>query len=327
MPELAKIPDVTDEMWQQVNEKNRKITEEFLAQSMQLSPQTLKQYRSGLRIYFNWIRDNADNKNFNEIKPREYLMFQNYLTKQGLSSSAVKFKRSAISSLNNYIELYYLDEFPTFRNYVSKGIATPPPQAVHEKEPLTLDEYRHLCDELEKQESWQQLAYVKVSFATGARRAEVRQLLKEIVNYEPRTIQSNGQEIKLYLSHPVRGKGRGIQGKTLKLNLDEDAISAIKKWLSVRGEDDCPYVFVSKIGGKWKQTGENTFNNWSDSFEKLVGRRVHPHLFRESRATTLVVEQGKDIKSAQKLLNHNSSQTTEIYIVRKDEDNADDAFI
>jgi integrase len=326
MAELIKIKDVTPEEWQNVNEKNRKMTEEFLAQSLQLSPQTLKQYRSGLMIYWRWVMENADNKPFHEIKAREYLRYQNYLTTSGLSSSAVKFKRSAVSTFNNYVELYYGDDYPLFRNYVSKGIATPAPVAVKEKLPLTLVEYENLCAELEKQELWQQLAYVRFSFATGARRAEVRQLLKEVIIYEGKTIETATGSTKVYLTHPLRCKGKGKEGKVRKLNFDDVAMLAIKKWLDVRGEDDCPYVFVSMHGGV-KQSAENTFNSWADTyFSPIVGRRVHPHLFRESRATTMVVEQNKDIKSAQKLLGHTSSQTTEIYVIRKDEDNSDEAF-
>ena len=75
MPELIKIDDVTEEDWSQVNEENRKIVEEYIRESTQLSPQTLKQYTSALRIYFNWIRENADNKPFYEIKPKNYLMW------------------------------------------------------------------------------------------------------------------------------------------------------------------------------------------------------------------------------------------------------------
>jgi len=102
-------------------------------------------------------------------------------------------------------------------------------------------------------------------------------------------------------------------------------MDAINKWLEIRGQDDCPYVFVSKLNGEYKQIGEATFNNWSNIyFEKIVGRRFHPHLLRETRATTLVVEQGKDIKTAQKLLDHKSSTTTEIYVIRKDEEDADE---
>ncbi len=324
---MNKIDDVTDEQWLSVNEENRKIVEDFLEQSMQLSPQTLKQYRSGLRIYFYYIKENIENKPFYEIKARDYLKYQNYLTKNGLSSSGIKFKRSSISTLNNYIEVYYADKFPTFRNYINKSIATPPPQFVHEKEPLTIEEYNHLCDNLEKLELWQQLAYIRFSFASGARRAEVRQLLKEVVNYEAKIIQTENGDVKNYQTHIIRCKGRGLLGKQRKLQFDEQAKSAIEKWLSVREQDDCPYVFVSKNNGKYKQVGESTFNNWSNLyFEKIVGRRFHPHLIRETRATTLVVEQGKNIKAAQKLLDHKSSTTTEIYVIRKDEGNADEAF-
>lgn len=328
MSELVKIDDVTEEQWLQVNPENRKIVEEFLRESTQLSPQTLKQYTSGLRIYFNWIRENIDNKSFYLLKSRDFLMYQNYLVRNKMSSSAIKFKRSAISSLNNYIELYYADVYKEFRNYITKGIASPPPVFVNEKEPLTMEEYRNLCEKLEEQKLWQELAYIKFSFATGARRAEVRQLLKEITTYDAKIISTENGDIKTYLTHPIRCKGRGVAGKVRKLQFDQDAMNAINKWLSVRGEDDCPYVFALKKHGVYRQVGETTFNSWSDTkFEPIVGRRFHPHLLRESRATSMVVENGKDIKSAQNLLGHKSSTTTEIYIIRKDEDDADDAFI
>ena len=61
-------------------------------------------------------------------------------------------------------------------------------------------------------------------------------------------------------------------------------------------------------------------------FEPIVGRRFHPHLLRESRATQMVVEEGMDIKLAQKLLGHESSETTEIYIIRDNTDELDDLY-
>lgn len=97
------ISPVTEEEWSQVDDFNRKITEEFLAESMQLSPNTLKQYESGLKIYFRYIKDFCNNKKNIDIKGRDYLKYQNYLTRLGLSSNAVKFKRACISSLNGYI--------------------------------------------------------------------------------------------------------------------------------------------------------------------------------------------------------------------------------
>ena len=100
----------------------------------------------------------------------------------------------------------------------------------------------------------------------------------------------------------------------------------LKKWLEVRGKDDNPYVFVSKYGGI-KQVSENTFNKWCHKyFEPIIGRRIHPHLFRESRATNIVVGEGKNIEVAQALLGHNSSETTQIYVIRDTSEDSDDAF-
>ena len=325
---INRIEDITEEQWKSVNPENIKIVEEFLRESTQLSPMTIQQYTSALKIYFYWVKINAGDKPFYQLKARDYMLYQNYLVRNGLSSSAIKFKRSAVSSLNNYVVLYYGDDYKDFRQYITKAIATPAPAFVHDKEPLTIKEYENLCAELEKQELFQQLAYIRVSFSTGARREEIRQLQKDIAQSEAKLLMSGESEKRTYFTHPVRCKGRGPQGKVRKLQFDEDAMIAIRKWLEVRGEDDCPYLFVTRRDGKYVEAGKTLFNSWSKAyFEKIVGRRFHPHLLRESRATTLVVEQGKDIKSAQKLLDHKSSTTTEIYVIRKDQDDADDAFI
>lgn len=323
-----KLPEVTNEQWATINSENRSICEEYLRESVNLSPYTLKQYESCLRQYFWWVKENAKDKPFYELKSRDYMLFQNFLTRRGLSSSAIKLKRSTISSLNNYVCLYYGEEYEKFRNYITKAIANPPPAFVHEKEPLTLDEYAHLCDELENQGLLQQLAYLKFSFSTGCRRNEVKQLLKEVATYEPKIVKSGEKEIKTYMSNPIRCKGRGTKGKVRSLMFDQEAMDAINKWLLVRGDDDCLFVFAVKHEGKYVQINEATFNSWCDKiFEPIVGRRVHPHLFRETRATTLVVEQGKDIRAAQRLLGHESSETTQIYVIRNDENDADEAFI
>lgn len=325
---VEKLPVVTDEMWGMVNPENIKYTNDFLKQNIHLSPETLLQYTSALRIYYWWIKENAENKSFRQLKSRDFLKFQNFLTERGLSSAAIKMKRSAVSSFNNYIEIYYQDEFETFRNYITKGIPNPTPNVVHKKEPLTMDEYINLCERLKEQGHVQQLAYLKFSFSSAARRAEARQLLKSDVKNSPKILVRNGEEIKIYPTSPIRCKGRGKQGKIRSLQFDEGAKVAIEEWLSIRGEDDCPFVFVAKHSEKYEQVAKSTFNNWTEVyFESIVGRRVHPHLFRSTRATILTVEQGRDIRAAQKLLGHSSSVTTESYVIRKDNEDADDAFI
>ncbi|MFO1442795.1 site-specific integrase [Bacillus sp. Bva_UNVM-123] len=87
-------------------------------------------------------------------------------------------------------------------------------------------------------------------------------------------------------------------------------------------------VFVKKTReGKVTPLTANAFNYWcSEIFTEIVGRRVHPHQLRSTRATHIVALDGKDIKTAQKVLGHQSSETTEIYVVRDDDDDIDDAF-
>ncbi len=335
---MEKIEEVSLEQWNSINKKNKKMVEEYLSSSSQsLSPQTLSQYESALKIYFRYIFENCDDKNFWEIKARDFLGYQNYLSKRGLSSSAIKFKRSAVSSFNNFLLLYWLDEYPLFRNYISKAISSPPTNFVHEKNPPTIAEYQTLCNKLEELEMWQELAYLRFTFSTGCRKAESRQLLKEVVTYEPKVIDvtiknENGEneikESRSYLSNKIRCKGKNQIGKPRNLQFDETAMNAIKKWLEIRGEDDNPYVFVSKHNDKYSQISLSALSAWNSKlFTKLVGRRIHAHIWRESRATSLVIEQGHNIKVAQKLLGHNSSQTTEIYVIEKNKENSDEAFL
>lgn len=327
MSKVEKIPEVTHEEWLKVNEFNRMITEEFL-QQQHLSPYTRVQYESALKIFFRFVYDRFNNLPLYELKPRHALQYQNFLMSRGLSSSAVKFKRSAVSSLCGYLELYYADEYPLFRNIYSKQIPNPPKSFKHEKKPLTIEELDFLIKELEKQNEWQMIAYIQFSYDSGCRRSEAVQLLKEVVTYDYVKNPKTGENLTYYRTHDIRTKGRGVTGKVRKLIFSDVSKDAIKKWLEVRGEDDCPYVFVKKTkDGKVSQLSASTFNEWcTNVFSEIIGRRVHPHQLRSSRATNLVAVEGKDIEKVRALLGHESSETTKIYVVREDEDDITDLF-
>ena len=331
--------DITDEMWSEVLEFNRNMAEEYLENQTELAIKTKIAYRSGLRIFFYWVKENLNNKSFLDIKKKEFARYLNQITNRGLSDSGIKFKKSSVSSFCNYIMMMYEDEYPTFRNF-TVGLKVVKTGNVYPKEPLTPDEYIMLCEELEKREEWQKLAYLVFTYSTGCRRAESRQLLKEVVDYPAKErkikiVDEDGNEkeaiSKSYQTHIIRCKGSSVVGKPRKLKFGEDAMQWMKKWLEVRGDDDCPFMFVIKQkDGTTRQVGEDTFNGWCQGlFTKIVGRRVHPHLFRESRATNIVVYEHKSAEVAQKLLGHNDVSTTKNhYIIKKDEDDeSDEAFI
>lgn len=334
---MKKLPPITDAEWAEVNEWNRFILDDFLSNSTELSPKSLKAYHSNLRIFFIWVKDNLNNKQLTDIKSLEYKRYQNWLVNRDCSSADVCNKRAAISSLNNYVELYYGDEFPMFRNFINKSIKRPPPSFVHEKEPLTKAEFNHLIAVLEERGEWQKIAYLKFTLETGCRRAESAQITKDLVNAEPivkerSVVDDDGNEsivkIVQYRTPLIRCKGKGKTGKQRRLVFGQESMDAFKKWLDVRGDDACPAMFVTKHRGEICVAQPETFNSWATkTFTPIVGRRFHPHLLRESRATQAVVEEGKNITAVQKLLGHESSETTQIYVIRDDSDDMDELFM
>lgn len=334
-----RIEEVTDEEWATVNKMNRDMVQDYLDNQTDLSIKTRAAYKSGLRIFFKYVKDYLFDKDFTKIKKKEFQKYLNWLTNRGLSDSAIKFKKASVSAFCNYIMMMYEEEMPTFRNF-TVGLKVVKTGYVHEKVPLTPDEYVALCEELEKREEWQKLAYLVFSYSTGCRRAEARQLLKEVVDYPAKEkkikiLDDDGKEVEAvsrqYQTHVIRCKGKSVQGKPRKMKFGEDAMHWLKKWLDIRGEDDCPYMFVvKKKDGTARQVGESVFNDWcSGLFTEIVGRRVHPHIFRESRATNLVVYEHKSAEVAQKLLGHEDVSTTKNhYIIQNDEnDESDEAFI
>jgi site-specific recombinase XerD len=336
MAKKKTIEELVEQNFATANEDNKFLMEEYLDNSTHLSEQSVEQYRSALKIFLSYVNKMCKNKHITEIKSLDFLKYQNWLLNQGLYGSAIKLKRSAISNLNNHIILFHGDDYPTFRNFITQAIKVPDTGKAKEKEPLTDAEYDKICQELEKRELWQKLAYFKFTYATGCRRNESAQLLKEVVNYPclEKTIKlkdENGVEkeiaLKKYKSNIVKCKGRKSDPRTLrKLSFDEDTMQALKKWVEARGEDDCEYMFIYKTGGKPKQISPGAFNEWVKSFGTYVGRPVHPHLIRSSRATSLK-KSGKSIESIQQLLGHKSSETTKIYIVEDDEDGEDEIFV
>ena len=163
--------EITEEVWNEVNEFNREMVQDYLDNQTELSVKTKKVYESGIKIFFVWVKDHLKNKSFLEIKKKEFAKYLNWLTNRGLSDSAIKFKKSCASAFCNYVMMMYEDEYPTFRNFTI-GIKVVKTGYVHEKVPFTPDEYVNLCRELEKREEWQKLAYLVFSYSTGCRRAE-----------------------------------------------------------------------------------------------------------------------------------------------------------
>lgn len=325
----TKSEAISTEQWKNVSEINRDMFDEYFKNNRQLSDETVSQYNSALKIFFYWNYENNKDKPFYEITKRDFLKYLSHLMDRNLSSSGLKLKKAAVSSFNNYIENIVvgdMKECKDFRNFC-RGLPALPKNKVYEKKPLNKEEYETLVAYLTNKEDWKKLAYLEFSYASACRKNEARQLLKEVAEYKPIMKNKNGETIVYYITHPIECKGSKRNSKKIKpLSFDDRAMNAIKKYLEQRGEDDCPYMFVTKVKGEIRQVSKSTFNGWTDEFANVIGRRIHPHLLRSSKATIMSEEESKDIKLIQKLLGHESSETTQLYVVHDETDDLDDIY-
>ena len=320
----GKLPVVTEEMYKKCNYETREIVEEFFAAKSQLSKDTRVQYRSALNQFVYWLHENAMDKPLYKVKKRDFVRFMSYLVNRGMSSSGLKFKKSAVSSLCKYIEDNIVDdddmiEFSKFRNFTT-SFTDIPKNHVYEKVAISEEEYRKLLDVLIDDENYAAACWVACAFNTGARRGG-------IVQFKTECVRDGIPEGKSYvLTNKVREKGRGADGKVVQYMLNEEAVKYIQLWLDKRGYEH-EYIFTTKYGGEIKQMSrEWAANLCSDTLSDILGRRINPHLFKASAVTNLL-EKGKDIKLVSKYIaQHNDVSTTMSFYDLREDDGLDEIF-
>lgn len=339
MEQTVRITPVTDQwLKKQARKFNRKKIEEYLQHSPRLSPATLQQYRSCLRIFAKWIYDYCDNKKIIELKIRDGKAYQDWLLSHNGSTNNIKVKLAAASELCEYIEKYYEDEFPSFRNPIRKGREAMVQTPRKDKRPITPVEFELLMSTLEKRQDYQRLCYLVLTYQTACRRAESAQFERRIAQYSVEDMHyyqdDYGINHNYFVSNSIRCKGAGKLGKVREFKISTDTMRYIRRWDKQRRElvnelglgDDAASLFVHIDRSGVTDLTPAAFAYWfSDDFSKVLGRNVHPHDLRTTRATDLVVREHKPIEAVSVMMGHNSTATTKTFYVidnRKDSDAA-----
>lgn len=312
-----KLPTVTEEMYNLCNKENTSMIQEFFDSKPQLSPETKKQYVSALRQFAYWLYNSCNDKPLYKVKKRDFVRYMSYLTNRGMSSSGLKFKKSAVSSLCNYIsdnvaEDDDMEEYENFRNFTT-AFKDIPLNHVYDKIAISEEEYIKLKEVLLEDENYMALAWVVVAYNCGARRGG-------IIQFKTDCVKDGIPEGKTFvLTNKVREKGRSIDGKICEYMLNQECVNYINLWLENRGYEH-EYIFTTRYGGEIKMASKEWASSLcSDTLSDILGRRINPHLFKASAATQLL-EKGKDIKLVSKYVcQHESVETTmKFYDLRLD---------
>lgn len=317
------IPTITEKEFESCNQENIDMIKEFLRNNRQLSPETIDQYFICLRQFFWYIKNNARNKPYYKISKRDFIGYLSWMQERGLSSSAIKLRKASVSSFCNYIENVVaddLDECKYFRNF-TRGMPKVNKTQTYEKIPISKDEYNKIMSVLEERENYLGMAWVSTAYNIGGRRAEIVQLKTEILDYPVKEGRN------YVVSHIVRGKGSGIEGKPLRYMIPLEVLDYWRLWINSRGYKS-EWIFTTMNNGVVERLGKN----WSTMFchntlSKILGRRVYPHLFKTS-CITRMLEDGKDIKLVSKYIGHHEDVSTTLhwYDMRSFDDELDDLF-
>lgn len=140
MARKTKFNDITSpELLSQVNQQNTQLLNDFLdyLRSIQRSETTIAGYENDIQIAWVWCLKYNANKFFVDWTKRNIIAYQNWLLNENNNSPArIRRLKAALSSMSNYIENVLDDEFPSFRNIISK-VENPVNQPVREKTVLT----------------------------------------------------------------------------------------------------------------------------------------------------------------------------------------------
>ena len=280
----------TDEKLELINDNNKQLLDDFVEylQSTDKSDGTVKGYISDIQIFYVWLLEKANNKNFTDITKRDIIKYQNYLVNElDCSPNRTRRLRAALSSLSNFIENILDDEFPNFRNIINK-IPAPAKETVREKTVLEDEEIQELLDYLVDKKQYQKACVLALAWASGSRKSELLRFKLEYFKDE------NIMYGSLYKTpEKIKTKGRGKVGKLLnKYVLVNKFKPYLDLWVEKRKElgiNDLEYLFVTKNSDGTYRNMDNTgaLDNYAQQFTNKIGKPFYFHCMRHNFTTQL----------------------------------------
>jgi site-specific recombinase XerD len=259
------------------------------------SPATISAYRSDLKLFCEFLRERGTPPEVEAVTPDVLRSYVAAMSASGLAPATRARRLHALRSLWRYLELADLvNENPT------RKIATPKRD---QRLPsyLTVEEAALLigaCDDNHYVDlAFRDRAILTVLIYQGLRRAELLGLGLNDVNVASMTLLVR------------RGKG----GKSRLLPLAGPAAEAIEDWLEFRPHSDSSALFVTRGGCAMRPTDLNRM--FRRTVERSGIRRdgVTLHTLRHTFAT-LLLKEGVDVRTLQRLLGHASIETTALYL-------------
>lgn len=278
----------SDELTAQINPKNLDLKKRFLKEkSTRTSDKTIVVYDSNLTMFFTWNLLHNENKFFIDIKKLEFADFFSFLVDElKMGTARLNNIRSVLSSFSNFIEKFYDEDYPKFKNVILRTIESAPKEERREKTILTDEQIESLFNEFAQKDP-QKACWLALAVTSGARFTELLSFTTDLID-ENRTAFG---DLFLETTKQIKTKGRGKSGKMLyKYILRDKFMPYYKAWMVEREKIlkrnglDHKAMFITLKG---QPASPQVVNKWIDEFESFLKVPVYPHALRHYLVTLL----------------------------------------
>ena len=276
------------ELTAQINKDNIKLMKRFLKNfATKRSPKSVTVYRSNLIIFLTWNLLYNENKLFTDIRKIEYADFFDFCVSE-LHWNANRYHQchSSLSSFSAWIENYFDEDYPQFRNLLPK-IEKPSKEAIREKTILKEEDIDKIFSILEEENRTQEQCLLALAISCGARVSELAQFTLSLIDEENTVFDG----LFLETTEKIRTKGSGVQGKMLKKYILKDIfLPYYHKWLAERDEiikktnQDHDFIFITKDG---KPANADRLRDWISTWGDIVEQPIYPHSLRHYQISLL----------------------------------------
>jgi len=271
----------TPELIKQINPESQKLVDKYLKNfATKSSPKSVKAYKSNFNIFFVWNLLENDNKPFTEIKKIEMQEFFDYgLTELQWKANRYSQVHSSLSELSKFIEKFYDEKYPNFRNLLV-FIDKMPKENTRKKSVFKKEELDKLMDWLGEINKSNEQCLLALIMSSGTRASEIVRFTTDMIDYNHTAFEG----LFLETTREIKVKGRGVNAKEIPRYLIKDMfVPYYDKYLPIREKimkehgQEHDFIFIKSDGTPAKVS---TIRSWIEKWDSHLSQHWYLHAGR-----------------------------------------------
>lgn len=288
--------------------KTRDFLDLYLAQQCSRSPYTIKAYRDALTVFRRYVTARGislKSFSFNDCSRDFMLGFMEYLQQEGYEKATCNQRLAAIKAY-----LWYVADGNIEQQQTALVVAHVPFLKNPEKVKEVLSE-----------ECLKSLFLAPDSSRIGIRDTTIMVILYDSAIRLSELINLKTTDVNLRKSTPyLRIHGKGDKERIVPIS--DNTVAHLKRYLRLFHQEANPateYLFYTIIHAQANRMSPGNVGRIINKYADMIRdehpdlpKKVHPHMFRRTRATNLY-QSNIELELVSRILGHASTQTTRIY--------------